>query len=237
MPETPRPEITQGLCLAIDTASDVAGVAMMEGQALLAETTWRARQSHSRQLLPAIDWLLAQAGREKHQIASVAVSLGPGSYAGMRVGISTAKALAFGLDVPITGVGRLAADALPLAEATGKRVVAVQAAGRAELAWAAYESDGPDLVERAPPQLIDATRLASVLQKGDLVTGETERLDAAVIDAIASRECRVVAPMAPRAVSIARLGLQRLARGEIDNPDTLVPLYLRAPAIGPQPPR
>ena len=48
------------LLLAIDTASDVAGIALFEGGALLGETTWRTRQSHSRQLLPAIDWLLAR---------------------------------------------------------------------------------------------------------------------------------------------------------------------------------
>lgn len=228
-----------GLCLAIDTASDIAGAALFEDGALLAETTWYARQAHSRQLLPAIDWLLGHMGREKHQIGAIAVSLGPGSYAGMRVGLSTAKALAYALEVPLAGVGRLAADAVPVAEATACRVVAVQAAGRAELAWAAYQvrAGEDDLEECVAPGLIETARLPGELRPGDAVTGEIDKLDAAVRDGIEAAGARLVASYTPRAVAVARLGLRRLARGVLDNPDTLVPLYLRAPAIGPQPPR
>jgi tRNA threonylcarbamoyladenosine biosynthesis protein TsaB len=225
------------LLLAIDTASDVAGAALMDGEALLAETTWRAHQSHSVQLLPAIDWLLAHVGRSKAEIGAVAVCLGPGSYAGMRVGISTAKALAFGLEAKIVGVGRLAAEALPVAEASGARVVAVQAAGRAELAWAVYQLSEGDLLEPSPPRLGSLPEFLATLGKGDAVTGDIDRLDAATVDALAERGCRLVPASSARVVAVARLGLKRLARGEADDADTLVPLYLRAPAIGPQPPR
>jgi tRNA threonylcarbamoyladenosine biosynthesis protein TsaB len=225
------------LLLAIDTASDIAGTALMDGDSLLAETTWRAHQSHSVQLLPAIDWLLAHVGRSKAEIGAVAVSLGPGSYAGMRVGISTAKALAFGLDAKIVGIGRLAAEALPVAEASGGRVVPVQAAGRAELAWAVYQHSESDLLELAPPRLGTPSELLAALRKGDAVTGDIDRLDALTAGALAERGCRLVPASSARVVAVARLGLSRLARGEADDADTLVPLYLRAPAIGPQPPR
>ena len=230
-------ESIEGLCLAIDTASDMAGVALFEGGELLAETTWRTRQSHSRQLLPALDWLLRHIERDRHNVTSIVVCLGPGSYAGMRVGLSTAKALAYALDVPLVGIGRLAADALPLAEATRGRVVAVQAAGRAELAYAAYRFDDGEIVELIAPRLGTAQVVLDALEAGDVVCGEVEGLDEATVAAIMAKECRLQASTSPRAVSLARLGLRRLARGEIDNPDTLVPLYLRAPAIGPQPPR
>jgi tRNA threonylcarbamoyl adenosine modification protein YeaZ len=245
-----------GLCLAIDTASDIAGVALFEEGEMLAETTWRTRQSHSRQLLPAVDWLLGHIGRSKQDVTSIAVCLGPGSYAGMRVGISTAKALAYALEVPLVGIGRLAADALPLAEATLSRVIAVQAAGRAELAYAAYRiADGRsspspqpspwavrgswigDLQELIAPCLGSPDVVVDALEPGDIVCGETQRLDEATVASITAKGCRLLTSTTPRAVSLARLGLQRLERGEIDNPDTLVPLYLRAPAIGPQPPR
>src|SRR5262245_10724810 len=125
------------LTLALDTAGDLAGVALAEAGALLAESTWRAHQSHSRDLLPRLEWLLSQAGRDKGDIAAVSVCLGPGSYAGLRVGLSTAKALAYGLGVPVLGIGRLEADAYWPAQGAPGRVIAVQAAGRAELAWAA----------------------------------------------------------------------------------------------------
>ena len=227
----------EGLCLAIDTASDVAGIALFENGVLLAETSWRTRQSHSRQLLPAIDWLLGLLERSKNDLASLVACLGPGSYAGMRVGLSTAKTLAYALDLPLVGIGRLAADALPLAEATQARVVAIQAAGRAELAFAAYQAVGDLLQELIAPGLGSAAVVLDALQTGDIVTGEIERLDEATAASILAKGCRLEASMAPRAVALGRLGLRRLAAGEIDNPDTLVPLYLRAPAIGPQPPR
>ena len=230
MPERP-------LLLAIDTASDFAGAALMDGGALLAEATWHAHQNHSVQLLPAIDWLLRHAGRTKGEIGAVAVCLGPGSYAGMRVGISTAKALAYGFGTPIVGIGRLAAEALPVAEASGARVVPVQAAGRAELAWAVYQNAEGDLAELAPPQLGGTSKLLSVLRKGDVVTGDIDRLDAETLAGLAIIECSLAPVTAARVVSVARLGLRRLARGEADDADTLVPLYLRAPAIGPQSPR
>jgi tRNA threonylcarbamoyl adenosine modification protein YeaZ len=227
-------DLSKGLCVAIDTASDVAGVALFEDGALLAETSWRTRQSHSRQLLPALDWLLSHLEKQKGDIASLAVCLGPGSYAGMRVGLSTAKALAFALDVPLVGVGRLAADALPLAEATLARTVAVQAAGRAELAFAAYFASEGDLVEEIAPRLGGVDVVAAALRPGDVLCGEIERLPEGAVEAFTGAGARVVASSAPRVVAIGRLGLRRLARGEIDNADALVPLYLRAPAIGPQ---
>ncbi len=225
------------LTLAIDTTSDFAGVALMQEDGLLGEVTWYAYQSHSRQLLPAFDWLLGQVHRDKSQVGAIVVCLGPGSYAGMRVGLSSAKALAYALDAKLTGVGRLAAEALPIAEASGRRVVPVQAAGRAELAWAAYRYDDDALVEEEPPQLIAATSLPRRLRKGDLLTGDTDRLDAELRALLAVKGCRLVPSPPSRVVAVARLGLRRFSRGDTDDPDSLTPLYLREPAIGPQPPR
>jgi tRNA threonylcarbamoyladenosine biosynthesis protein TsaB len=243
----------EGLLLAVDTASDVAGVAVMEDERLLGEVTWYAHQSHSRQLLPAIDWLLGHVGREKTEISRVGVCLGPGSYAGMRVGISTAKALAFGLGVSLTGIGRLAADALPIAETTGGRVVAIQAAGRAELAFAAYELENSsreppprtqgggatrgELVERIEPHLGSHDVFLRSLRPGDAIAGDIDRLNETIAAAIEAAGCRLVANETPRVISIAHLARRRFIVGQVDNPDTLVPLYLRAPAIGPQTPR
>jgi tRNA threonylcarbamoyladenosine biosynthesis protein TsaB len=228
------------LTLAIDTTSDVAGVALMHEdpstEGLLGEVTWYAHQSHSRQLLPALDWLLGHVGREKGEIGAIAVCLGPGSYAGMRVGLSSAKALAYGLDAPLVGIGRLAAEALGIAEASDARVVPVQAAGRAELAWAAYRLDG-ELVELEPPQLTPSAGLPKHLRRGDVITGDIDRLDAELLAALAQKGCRLVPVTSSRVVAVARLGLRRLARGERDAADSLAPMYLRAPAIGPQPPR
>ena len=62
---------------SIDTAGDLAGVALCEGETLLAEVTWRTKQSHSRELLPTLDWLLPRHGRSKSNRRAI-VCLGPG---------------------------------------------------------------------------------------------------------------------------------------------------------------
>jgi tRNA threonylcarbamoyladenosine biosynthesis protein TsaB len=223
----------RSLTVAIDTTADVAGVALFDGDALVSELTWYSRQSHSRDLLPGLDWLLERAGRTKDQIAGVVVCTGPGSYAGMRVGVSSAKALAFGLGASLAGIDRLAADALSFAGATKGRIVAVHAAGRAELAWAAYAPDGSEVIS---PSLAPIADLPSKLEATDLVCGELATLPSAFIEALAARGINLVAAHPSRVVAVGRLGLKRLAAGHRDDPNSLAPLYLRAPAIGPQPP-
>lgn len=225
------------LTLAIDTASDTAGLALADGDILLAEMTWASRQSHSRQLLPTLEVLLERIGRAKTDIEAVAVCLGPGSYAGLRVGVSTAKALAFGFEIPVIGIGRLAADAFPLAGAVPGRIIPLQAAGRAELAWAAYEPAGAGMTELLAPRLSRKEELPETLREGDVVCAELRTLtDELKSDLLAAGVKLVEAPVS-RVLAVMQLGSERLARGEVDNLDTLVPLYLRAPAIGPQPPR
>ncbi len=221
------------IAVAIDTASDLAGVAVTDAGEFLSSLTWRTRQNHSRQLLPALDWLLTQQGRSKEEIGAVFVCLGPGSYAGLRVGVSTAKALALGLDASLVGVGRLEADAFPLVFAAPGRVLAVHAAGRAELAWAAYVRDGAGVREVIPPRLGAADALFESLAAGDIVCAESRMVEQ-LAAAIAGRGAAALETSPARVLAIARLGQQRLALGAVDNPDTLVPLYLRAPAIGPQ---
>ena len=224
----------RNLAVAIDTASDLAGVALTAEGALLGAVTWRTRQNQSRELLPALDWLLGRQGRGKEEIGAVFVCLGPGSYAGLRVGVSTAKALAFALDASLAGVGRLEADAEPLVAAAQGRVVAVHAAGRAELAWAAYGRGDDRPQELVAPRLSTAEALVDALQPGDRVCADPKALPASLGDAIAARDAVFVEAAPDRVLAVARLGRARLARGAVDNPDTLVPLYLRAPAIGPQ---
>jgi tRNA threonylcarbamoyladenosine biosynthesis protein TsaB len=226
------------LIATIDTASDMPGVALCEGPDVLGVASWRTRMGHSREVLPTLDWLLQRHNRDKSQLDAIAVDLGPGGYAGLRVGVSTAKALAYGLDAKLVGIGRLPADAWPLVQATGARVVPVQVAGRAELAYGAYHADGDALAEDVEAGLGPLSALVAMLRKGDIVCGETDRLDEASREAIRATGARIVTSTAPRALAVAYLAWQRLQRGESDDLDSLVPLYLRAPAIGPQaPPR
>jgi tRNA threonylcarbamoyladenosine biosynthesis protein TsaB len=219
--------------LSIDTASEVAGVALTQDGKLVSELTWRTMQNHSKELLPAVDWLLARSGLSKADLSAVFVCIGPGSYAGLRVGLSTAKALAYALGIPIVGVGRLEADAESVPIDEGRRIVAVHTAGRAELAWAAHRRGAAGMEEEQPPRLSRREAFMEDLQAGDLVCGEVdEELGAAIEQSAAHLALGSI----PRIMAVARLGWKRLAAGAIDSADSLVPLYLREPAIGPQTP-
>jgi tRNA threonylcarbamoyladenosine biosynthesis protein TsaB len=218
--------------LAIESASDEPGIALaVDGVAALT-LTWQTAQNHSRELLPNIERLLAEAGRTKDDIEAVFVDIGPGGYAALRVGASVAKAMAHGLRISIAGIGRLELDAYAVAaDAPRRRIVAVHRAARGEVAWAAYRADGTGWSELSSPRVISAAAIGGELQPGDALTGDVDdTLSAAAQRAGAS----IVTAAHHRVVALTALGHRRLIDGRADDPVSLVPLYLRAPAIGPQ---
>jgi tRNA threonylcarbamoyladenosine biosynthesis protein TsaB len=218
--------------LAIDAADDEPGIALaVDGVAVLT-ATWTTQRNHSVELLPNIDRLLTEAGRTKGDIEAVFVDLGPGGYAALRVGVSIAKALAHGLGVPIAGVGRLELDAYGVsAEAGGRRIVASHRAGRGEAAWAVYRRGADGWGEEHAPRIGAAGALSEAIEAGDIVAGD---IDEDLAGTLSRAGAAAASANTHRVVALAALGHQRLAAGRIDDPATLVPLYLRAPAIGPQ---
>ena len=95
------------MLLAIDTASPYASVAVHDGERLLAELVWLTKQDHTRTLLPHVQQALADAGAGVEGLTAVAVALGPGSFNGLRVGLSTAKGLAIARGVSLVGASTL----------------------------------------------------------------------------------------------------------------------------------
>lgn len=215
------------LILALDTATEVCGVALAEGETPLVEYSERGG-AHSARLLPLAEAALAAAGRGRGELAGVAVSVGPGSYTGLRIGLTTAKALAFALGVPAVGVGSLEA----LAHVGGVRdglVCPMIDARRGRVYTALYRWDGTSLAVEEEPCVVglDAwlARLAgatvfftgnAAIVYRDLVR---ERVGAGA--ALAEPYLAVARPGA-----VAALGYRRMARGEGCSPDALAPLYL-----------
>lgn len=217
--------------LSIEAASDETGVALSVDGVVGLSATWRTERNHSVEVLPNVERLLVEAGRTKADVSAVFVDVGPGGYAGLRVGVSIAKALAHALAVPIVGVGRLEIDAWSVAgeQADGARIIAVHRAGRGEAAWAAYRAG--DWREEMAPRITKVDALAEALEAGDAVTGD---IDADLAAVIQQAGARAVSAHAHRIVALAALGYRRLAAGATDDATALVPMYLRAPAIGPQ---
>ena len=159
--------------LSIDTASDWASVALSQEGRLLGEITWHCHREHSTQLMPMVETLLSRLCVDKSELSAVFVCTGPGSYAALRVGVSTAKGLAFALDIPIVGVGRLEIESYQYA-ACGTPVCALHRAGRGEIAWAVYKGPKAEWREVTPPRLSPPQEVMAQLPAGTLLCGEED---------------------------------------------------------------
>jgi tRNA A37 threonylcarbamoyladenosine modification protein TsaB len=141
------------MLLGIDTSTHLASVALHDGTRLLSEHTWLAQQDHTRTLLPNIQRLFEDARVGMDAISGVAVALGPGSFNGLRVGLSTAKGLAVARQLPLVGAGTLEV----LAAEYGPEN-AVMNAGRGRVYR--WRAEAIELVEGSAP---DRVRHAGVL--------------------------------------------------------------------------
>ena len=95
--------------IGIDTSTAAGGVALAESGRLVAEYTLQLTATHSERLMPALQQVMADAGWEGSSVDAIAVVLGPGSFTGLRIGVATAKALAYTWQIPVVGVSALTA--------------------------------------------------------------------------------------------------------------------------------
>ena len=220
------------MLLAIDTSTDTASLALVRDSEVLAELTWRCGQNHSTQLLPNLNHLLNQTKSNPQSLTGIVVARGPGSYNGLRVGISTAKGLAFSLGIPIVGISSLEVEAYQYAE-TGLPICPIFNAGRGEIATAIYQRKGNDWCQLSNEDITSIENLCAQITTKTIFCGEyvpsiapqlRERLKQNLIIPSSTTGLR-------RASFLAELGLKQLKRGNSDNPATLQPLYLRRPAI------
>jgi tRNA threonylcarbamoyl adenosine modification protein YeaZ len=123
--------------LGVDTSTDQTGIAVTDGTDLLDVSLPGGRQQ-TRDLLPAIDWLLTQHGLTLGQLGAAAVAIGPGSFTGLRVGLSVAKGLALAQGAAVIGIPTLEIVAWPY-RASATPVLAVLPAGRSRFVWAVAE--------------------------------------------------------------------------------------------------
>ena len=217
--------------LTIDTASPLASLALTEEGHIVAELSWSAGRGHAAELLPNTQRLLESAGATREAIDAIFVNRGPGGYAGLRVGISTALALAFASGARVLGYGRLEADAYPFLGA-GQPVCAVHDAGRGECAWGLYADGNGGVDELTAPRLSWPADLVAALPANALVVGE---VPAELAEALQTARPRAVvisgAAAARRAGTAAEFVWQRHAAGARDSHLALTPLYLREPHI------
>ena len=216
--------------LAIDTASSVSSVAVASEGKLQAEVTVEAGRTHSETLLSHIEGALSFAGVERSALTGVAVSIGPGSFTGLRIGLATAKAIAYGLDIPLVGISTLAALALAV-PVSDVHTLALMDAQKGNAYAGLYEWRDGSLHEVRPVRVAPlAEAIAEAADRGKpvLLTGELAVKKRARLGNLPDNVTLAPAHLlTARASHVAWLGIARLAAGERDDPMTLEPFYIR----------
>ena len=151
--------------LSIETSTSICSVAIHEQGELLALAEIKEPGAHAEKLLLLVDEVLEKAGLSFGDLDAVAVSQGPGSYTGLRIGVSTAKGIAYALEIPLIGINTLQAMAASQQVATGDYVVAVLDARRKEVYTQTF---GDSLQELSPIEavVLEEGVFASILDKG-----------------------------------------------------------------------
>ena len=214
------------LTLALDTATGVCTVGLVRDGKVLAEYDISVGLTHSEGLMPQLDQMFSRTGIKKEKIDRIAVSIGPGSFTGLRIGLAAAEAMAYAWQCGICGVNTLKAMAynIPLA---GVVLAPVLDAQKGNYYTAFYEWVNGELKELQPVEMADGGTLLRQLQrcgKQVLLMGECERLlQQALPDGILAAPEQVRLPKAS-SVALAAEGRKVLTGEDVF---TLRPYYIR----------
>lgn len=218
--------------LAIDTSTDIASLALSSQGEIVAELTWHAGQSHTTELVPKLNCILEQTKLNLKDINGVIVAKGPGSFNGLRVGMSFTKGLALSLNIPIVGISTLEVEAFPYA-ATALPICPIQNAGRGEIATAIFQTKRGNWRRVIEEHITTIEKLITEFKGPTIFCGEIPREVVLQLEGKLGRKARIIKGSAGlrRAGCLAELGWRRLKAGDFDRSPTLEPLYLRRPAI------
>ena len=218
--------------LSIDTSSQVSSVAVLSAERVAAEISMQGALTHSETLMPHIETALRMARVEKSELEGIAVSIGPGSFTGLRIGLASAKMMAYALHIPLIAVPTLEALAhhyicegvrlVPMVDAQKGNVYAQ------EFVWRA-DGDALILQEIRSLAILPLTEVIAGLENAEqpvILLGDAMQKKTTLALPANVRLAPIHARM-PRAACVGLAALTRIACGEMDDPVTAAPLYLR----------
>ena len=215
--------------LAVDTATEACSVAISVDGAVR-ERFEPMQREHTQRLLPMIEAVLADAGKAVSQLDGIACGIGPGSFAGLRIGLGVVKGLALARDLPVAGVSSLAMLAQrALRDPAAAQVAAVIDARMSEVYFGAYGRDGAGLAQSlladrvCPPDQVPALPAGSWRGVGTGWARYADVLRAGVQAPLVAVDGAAL----PHAAEALVLGIPVLAAGRGQSADTLAPAYLR----------
>ncbi len=217
------------LVLGLDTATWFASVGLVGDGRVLAEESRRVQTGHADILLPLVHQLVSRAGLGLTELDGIGVSLGPGSFSGLRVGLNTAKGLCYTLGLALVGVSTLEALAMTVDDWQG-RICVLLDARRKEVYAAVFARDQQRRLRRLTPDMVLAPdELWSHISPPCLFIGDGAEVYQGLVQARYGDAVRFLswASHHPSGGAVARLALSRLEAGEADDVGQLVPRYVR----------
>lgn len=217
------------MLLGIDTATDTLSIAVLIDGVIAASFSVNKKNAHDELLNPLIDQMLRFGNWLPEQIAAVAVSIGPGSFTGLRIGLATAKGIAFALDIPLLAVPTFDAMAYRLARlffsADARRVAAVFDARRDDVYLAVYELQTFEYRVIRSAYATNALLAAQELDAGTLLIGN----GAQKIFASHEKKFDIIPDLEATSLAeaVAFIGKTKFEREECADRQTIEPLYLR----------
>lgn len=217
--------------LALESSATACSAALCQDEELIAQSWQNSGLTHSRTLLPMVDSMLKNCGAALDEVEVFAVAAGPGSFTGLRIGVATAKGLAWPADKPCAPCSTLESMAWPLAHMAGRLIVCAMDARRSQVYNALFLATGDGLQRLAPDRAVGLTELGEELKKmgkEKIVVGDGAQLCYNTLT-----EQGVALELAPRhlrmqsAWGVARAALELIRADGLVSSGALVPAYYR----------
>lgn len=217
--------------LAIDTSSIVATVAIMDDQKLICEYTVNHKKTHSQKLMPLIDEVLKSCELKINDIDLFAVSIGPGSFTGLRIGVATIKAFAHALNKPLIGISTL--DALALNGSYFNGIICPIIDGNGDQVYTSlYKWENNNIKIQSDYLAISIYELIDILKEKNeqvIFVGDGVNVFKDIIKEKMSNlsQFGMQYNLLNKASFVAQLAIEKYNSGYVDDYMTLTPIYLR----------
>jgi len=214
--------------LALDTATRSCSVAIVDDHSIMAELTSASAQTHTIHLIEMVQQVVDRSGLTLSEIDGFAVGRGPGSFTGLRIGISTIKALAVASGRPVVGVCDL--DALAMQAAIPSNLICpLMDARKGEVYFSRYHIQNGILQQTAPARVSPLDEALSTIHTDCMFIGEGARIYRQKISEKVGRYASFAGPgqNTIRAATIGRLSVNRFKNADTDDIARLVPEYIR----------
>lgn len=222
------------MLLAVDTATRMASLALYDEAhgAVPAEQTWYSANNHTVELMPRLVRMMDRQNLSADDLTGLVVSLGPGSFTGLRIGLGIVKGLALARNLPIVGVPTLSVVARPF-QRQRLPIWAIVQAGRGRVCGGYFVRHRGRWRRQGPFRLGALNDLLDETKGPALFCGEIDAEGSELIRQRLGAEATVASPAASvrRAAHLAELGWERLRGGDADDAATLSPIYLHHPQI------